>query len=229
MFSSFLQSNAFHFLSETGIVAKLVLLILLTLSIFCWAIIIAKWKTFRKLVTQNEKFFQFFWSNIHIEELSNQVDQLKDSSLAHIFQYAIQELQRLTENPHMSSMDKVDNIQRALARSIASETTQLERHINWLATTASVAPFIGLFGTVWGIMNAFQAMGVTQGANLTVISSGISEALITTAAGIATAIPAAIGYYYCGGLIKKIANDLECFSQDFMNMIQRNLSQNQGN
>ena len=144
-----------------------------------------------------------------------------ESPLASMFKNGIKELNKFSSDT--SNDMQVENIQRNLLRSSVNEVAVLEKHIHWLATTASAAPFIGLFGTVWGIMNSFQSIGVTGAASLSVVAPGISEALITTATGIGTAVPAVIAYNFFLGQIKKVVVDMECFTQDFINIVQRNL------
>jgi biopolymer transport protein TolQ len=115
----------------------------------------------------------------------------------------------------------MESVQRTLSRTSNEQISNLEKNLNWLATTASAAPFVGLFGTVLGIMNAFHSIAATGAANLAIVAPGISEALITTATGIGAAIPAVIAYNYFIGEIKKVAVDIEYFSQDFISIIQR--------
>ncbi len=201
-------------------------------SLFCWAIIISKWRTLSLAQKQDEKFLALFWKGKSIEEIVNNCENLPNSPIASIFKYGVKELRKISgvDNNNPSQSERIENICRALSRAASHEVSSLEKNVPWLATTASAAPFIGLFGTVWGIMNSFQSIGATGAANLAVVAPGISEALITTATGIATAIPAVIAYNYFAGQIKKVAVDMECFSQDFINIIQRSfMSGKKGN
>ncbi len=159
-----------------------------------------------------------------MEEVVSRSEELTQSPVSAVFHHGIRELRMISgaESSGLSSADKFDNIQRALIRASTQEVTNLEKNLGWLATTASAAPFVGLFGTVWGIMNAFQNIGASGAANLAVVAPGISEALITTATGIGAAIPAVVAYNYFTGQIRRIAVEMECFNQDFMNIIQRN-------
>jgi biopolymer transport protein TolQ len=219
------QMGMFDLIAQAGIVAKFVLLILLGSSLVCWAIIITKWKTLRLAQAQNEKFIGVFWNGKNIDEIVTKTEKYPHSPVAAVFKYGVKELRRLSSPDSVvgPGVEKIDNIHRALIRAASSEISALEKHVGWLATTASAAPFIGLFGTVWGIMNAFQNIGATGAANLAVVAPGISEALITTATGIAAAIPAVIAYNHFANQIKKVAVDMECFSQDFINIVQRSL------
>ena len=217
------QTGILDLISQAGWVAKFVLLLLLGASVVCWAIIMTKWKTLKLAQHQNEKFLKTFWNGKNMDEILGQTEKFPHSPVAQVFKNGVKELRKLSgQDSHPSSTaDKTDNIYRALIRASSAEIATLEKHVNWLATTASAAPFVGLFGTVWGIMNAFQNIGATGAANLAVVAPGISEALITTATGIAAAIPAVIAYNFFVGQIKKVAVDMECFSQDFINIVQR--------
>ncbi len=217
-------SGVFDLVSESGLVAKLVLFLLLSISITCWAIIAIKWKILQLAHSQNKNFIHAFWNGKNIDEILTQSEQFPNSPVASVFKYGVKELRKLQTghaDASPTNFEKIENIYRALNRASTSEISILEKHVGWLATTASAAPFMGLFGTVWGIMNAFQNIGTTGAANLAIVAPGISEALITTAAGIGVAIPAVIAYNYYVGQIKIVATDIECFSQDFINIIQR--------
>ena len=137
------------------------------------------------------------------------------------------ELQKLTSTERTTGgRQEVDNIQRALMRAGNSAVENLEKNVSILATTASAAPFVGLFGTVWGIMNSFLGIGQTGQANLAVVAPGISEALIATAVGLGAAIPAVVAYNHFAAKIKRLATDMDCFSNDFLNIVQRGLMGN---
>lgn len=210
-------------ITDTGLVAKLVLLILLAASIACWSIIITKWKRLKIARSQNAHFNTIFWNSKNVDEIVTKTEKFLDSPVAIVFKSGVRELRRFSsgEGTVGSTFEKVDNVQRALTRTSNEQVSGLEHNLGWLATTASAAPFIGLFGTVWGIMNAFHSIAATGAANLAVVAPGISEALITTATGIGAAIPAVIAYNYFIGEIKKVAMEIEGFSQDFLNIIQR--------
>ena len=227
-----LQTSVLDLLASAGPMAKVVLILLLIASIFCWTVIFTKWKLLKKVQAENAGFLETFWHGKSIDEIFGKIDKFPSSPVAAIFRSGVRELKRLT-NAEPSDLSGpgsiaggggVDNVSRALARASNSEIASLERHVSWLATVASAAPFVGLFGTVWGIMNSFQNIGATGSANLAVVAPGISEALITTATGIAAAIPAVIAYNYFVGQIKRVAVDMDCFSQDFLNIVQRNLA-----
>ncbi len=218
------QMGVLDLISQSGLVAKIVLLMLVGSSVICWSIIFSKWRTLRRAVNENTDFLNAFWHGKTIDDIMAKIDKYPGSPVATVFKSGVKELRKLsTEDMASAGTEKVDNIQRALIRASNAEISSLEKNVSWLATTASAAPFIGLFGTVWGIMNSFQSIGASGAANLAVVAPGISEALITTATGIAAAIPAVVAYNHFAGQIKKIAVEMECFTQDFINIVQRSV------
>lgn len=217
------QNGILDLIWEAGAMAKLVMLLLTVASVFSWAIIYAKWRLMKTALSENASFLEIFWHGKDVEEIFSKSEKFGNSPVAIVFQAGFKELKKLNASEKRLDDPAVDNISRALARASSSEVASLERHLGWLASTASAAPFVGLFGTVWGIMNSFQSIGATGAANLAVVAPGISEALITTATGIAAAIPAVIAYNHFSNQIRRIAVDIECFSQDFLNIVQRSM------
>lgn len=217
------QAGMLDLISDAGMVAKFVLFILFSASIFCWAIIFTKWRAFKSALSQNHKFSEIFWSGKSIEEILTKTEKFPRSPVVVVFKSGIKELRKIStgEGASVSNQEKLDLLYRSLIRTSTEELALLERHISWLATTASAAPFVGLFGTVWGIMNSFQNIGATGNANLAVVAPGISEALITTAAGIGAAIPAVVAYNYFVGQVRRVAGDMDTFAHDFISILQR--------
>jgi biopolymer transport protein TolQ len=209
-----------HLLLQAGPVGKLVLLLLLIISVFCWAIIFSKSKALKAILNDNKLFLDFFWQSKSMDEIFNKTDQYAKSPIASVFKSGMREIKKLPSQQPLVDLD-LETIERALQKASNEELSEIERNTSWLATTASAAPFIGLFGTVWGIMSAFQNIGQSGTANLAVVAPGISEALITTAMGIGAAIPAAIAYNHFVGKIKRVALDIDSFNQDFLNTIKR--------
>lgn len=208
--------------AQAGFMGKLILLLLVMISVFCWTIIFYKHKALKKIETQNKAFGNFFWQSKSMDDIYLRIDQFSGSSIAALFQSGIKELRKLSAaGGDSAGILELENIQRALARASNDQVAEMETHVTWLATTASAAPFIGLFGTVWGIMTSFQGIGASGSANLAVVAPGISEALIATAAGIGAAIPAAISYNYFLNRIKRVAIDMDNFQQDLLNIIRR--------
>ncbi len=215
-------TGVFDMIAAAGPMGKFVLLLLLATSVASWTIIVAKWKTMKAAIQENEVFLNAFWKSKNLEESFIRSEKYGQSPVARVFRSGVQELKRYTaaEAPH-ESQQRIEVLSRALARQSNTEVAQLEKNLGWLATTASAAPFVGLFGTVWGIMDSFHKIGVTGSANLAVVAPGISEALIATAFGIGVAIPAVVAYNHFNGVIKRQATDMDCFSQDFLNIVQR--------
>ena len=207
---------------SAGLMGKLIMLLLLFISVACWTIIVAKHRALKVAQSENGKFLGFFWQSKSMDEIFLRIDQFSRSPVAAVFRSGMKELRKLPGgmDPATAGLE-VENVSRSLSRTANDEIAILERHVTWLATTASAAPFIGLFGTVWGIMTAFQRIGASGSANLAVVAPGISEALIATAAGIGAAIPAAIFYNYFLNQIKRVALDIDGFNQDFLNIVRR--------
>ncbi len=218
--------DSFSLILQSGPMAKFVLLLLLLASIGCWSVIFAKIFSFKRAKKENLKFLNLFWGGKKIEDIFEQSEHFKFSPVATVFHSGFKELKKLTSLETKSIVQSdIENVSRSLSRATFYEVTCLEKYIGSLATTASATPFVGLFGTIWGIMNSFQNIGVTGAANLAVVAPGISEALVTTAAGIGAAVPAVIAYNYFVGQIKKMTSEMDCFSQDMLNIVQRSFIQ----
>jgi biopolymer transport protein TolQ len=218
-------------LSRSGPVAKGVLLILLVFSLVSWAIILYKGVALRRAFTQSETFLQVFRKSSKFSEVNSICVQLKASPLVGVFQAGYMEVNQQVRgaggggNPaSRPTVRSLDSLSRALVRAATVEVTRLERRVTFLATTASVTPFVGLFGTVWGIMTAFADIGRMGSANLAVVAPGISEALITTATGLAAAIPAAVFYNFYNSRIRVLSSMLDDFALEFLNIVERNFT-----
>jgi biopolymer transport protein TolQ len=216
----------------TGIIVKLVLLVLVYFSVVSWAIIFYKFIQVRKANQESERFLAFFWQTKRFDAVSAQVDRFANSPLSILFTEGYNELKKLgqkveeTNDPNVITADLggVDNIARALRRATTSEITRLEKYLAFLATTGSTAPFIGLFGTVWGIMTSFKGIGETGSASLAVVAPGIAEALVATAIGLVAAIPAVIGFNHFQTRIKVLIAEMDNFSTEFLNIVQRSFA-----
>jgi biopolymer transport protein TolQ len=219
-------------LATTGLVVKLVLLILLFFSVVSWAIIFFKLIQVHRANNESQRFIDFFWKTKRFDTISAQVDRFTNSPLTVLFNEAFAELKKVMEkgeekseqNVISTDLGGIDNIARALRRATTSEITRLEKYLTFLATTGSTAPFIGLFGTVWGIMTSFKSIGETGSASLAVVAPGIAEALIATAIGLVAAIPAVMGYNHFQHKIKVLIADMDSFSTEFLNIVQRTFS-----
>jgi biopolymer transport protein TolQ len=216
----------------TGIIVKLVLLVLIYFSVVSWAIIFYKFIQVRKANQESERFLAFFWQTKRFDAVNAQVDRFANSPLSILFTEGYNELKKLgqrveeTKDPNVISADLggVDNVARALRRATTSEITRLEKYLAFLATTGSTAPFIGLFGTVWGIMTAFKGIGETGSASLAVVAPGIAEALVATAIGLVAAIPAVMGFNHFQTKIKVLIAEMDNFGTEFLNIVQRSFA-----
>jgi biopolymer transport protein TolQ len=218
--------------AQAGWVGRSVLVVLLGLSLASWAIIIYKSVVLRRAHAQSDTFLQVFRKSSKFSEVNSVCLQLKASPLVGVFQAGYLEVNQQVRGGSQGSVapaarptvKSLDSLSRALARAATVEATRLERRVSFLATTASVTPFIGLFGTVWGIMNAFEVIGQTGSANLAVVAPGISEALITTAAGLAAAIPAAVFNNFYASRIRVLSSMMDDFALEFLNIVERNFT-----
>ena len=215
--------------ATTGLVVKLVLFILLYFSVVSWAIIFYKLLQVHRANNESERFLEFFWKAKRFDAINAQLDRFANSPLTVLFNEGYGEMRKLMEkgeekqDPTIISTELggIDNISRALRRATTSEITRLEKYLTFLATTGSTAPFIGLFGTVWGIMTAFKGIGETGSASLAVVAPGIAEALIATAIGLVAAIPAVMGYNHFQQKIRVLIAEMDSFSTEFLNIVQR--------
>lgn len=214
-----------------GIVVKCVLFLLLLFSVVSWGIILFKFLQVYKANSESERFMDFFWKSKRFDTIASQVDRFANSPLTVLFNEGYSELKKVVEGhgaPDSTGMSTdlggVENVSRAMRRATNSEITRLEKYLTFLATTGSTSPFIGLFGTVWGIMSAFEGIGKTGSASLAVVAPGIAEALIATAIGLVAAIPAVMAYNHFQHKIRVLINDMDSFTTEFLNIVQRNMS-----
>jgi len=225
-------------IKNAGPVVKFVLLLLLFFSVSSWAIIIVKFRYIRQAYRQSAAFTEFFWESRDFSEAFAKARELQGSPIARMFRIAYSELKRLSQSGAAKGGDKSgakeedteslrqrvagsDNIKRSLRRSAAAEITKMTQMVPFLATTGNTAPFIGLFGTVWGIMSSFHGIGLRGSASLAVVAPGISEALVATAFGLFVAIPAVIAFNYFMQKIRVIESEMNNFSSDFLNIVER--------
>ena len=218
-------------ITGAGIVVKLVLLLLLSFSVISWAIILFKFFQVQRAKNESERFMDFFWKSKRFDAIASQVDRFANSPLTVLFNEGYSELKKVVESDSKSDgsalstdLGGVENVSRALRRATNSEITRLEKYLTFLATTGSTSPFIGLFGTVWGIMTAFEGIGKTGSASLAVVAPGIAEALIATAIGLVAAIPAVMAYNHFQHKIRVLINEMDSFTTEFLNIVQRNIA-----
>jgi biopolymer transport protein TolQ len=212
---------------NAGPVVKLVLLILVYFSVVSWAIIFYKQLVIHRAMRDSEQFLDFFWSKKSFDAIGQGLENFRHSPLTVLFREVYRELaqSRRTEGDDegqmVADLGEQERVSRVLRRSSTSEGHRLEKYLSFLATTGSAAPFIGLFGTVWGIMDAFHGIGTTGSASLAVVAPGISEALVATAIGLVAAIPAVIGYNHFVSKINVLTGEMDNFSQEMLNIVQR--------
>lgn len=231
------QLDIIEMISNAGLVVQFVLLLLLFFSVTSWAIILVKFRYFGKAFKESAYFTEFFWKSRDLSNAFVKAKQLRSSPIARIFRVGYLELKKLSQSglpiwsapsetdgkPMGSRFATTDNVKRALRRAINTEMTRVTQMVPFLATTGNTTPFIGLFGTVWGIMGSFHGIGLKGSASLAVVAPGISEALVATAAGLAVAIPAVIAFNYFMQKVRILESELQSFSADFLNIIERDI------
>ncbi len=224
--------GVFYMLSDAGPVVKFIMLLLLFFSITSWAIIFIKFRTVRKAFKESNDFTEIFWQCRNLADAFSKAKALRSSPVARIFITAYMEMARSDskDSPkkqmlraESSYLQAVGSIKRSINRSIGVELRRMVQLVPFLATAGNTAPFIGLFGTVWGIMDTFQGIGLSGSASLAVVAPGISEALIATAAGLAVAIPSVIAYNYFTDRIRALDSELQSFSLDLLNIMERDI------
>ena len=226
--------NPFRLALDSGPIQLTVLLVLLLFSLVSWAIIFSKWMTLRQAEAHSRAFLEVFRRSKKFSEVHSVCQQLRTSPLVGLFLAGYNEL-NYQLRAHKGSRDvdlendgnriqSLEGIARSLVRASNSEVLKLEGRLTFLATTGSATPFIGLFGTVWGIMNAFQRIGVVQSANIAVVAPGVSEALVATAAGLAAAIPAVIFYNFFLNWVKRMSTQMDDFTLEYLTIVERNFT-----
>ena len=230
-----LSGGFLDLIKDSSPISQFVLVVLVIFSIVSWGIILYKLWTFNRIQAQSSRFLEIFRRSTKFSEVQAVCQSLNDSPLVGIFLAGYAELNlqlrqagsgansatAAAPRPVLKSLVSVD---RALMRASNMETNKLEKHITFLATTAAVTPFIGLFGTVLGIISAFQGIGAQGSTSLDVVAPGIADALIATAAGLAAAIPAVYFYNLLSQRVKGLASDMDDFSLEFLNIVERNFT-----
>ena len=214
----------------SGLVVMSVLLLLIAASVISWAIILKKWLALRRAQDQSIRFLETFWQSKRLDAIYQAAESLGASPISQVFRAGYVELSKVTAKAKKEGRDEaamsealggIENVERALKRAAATEVTTLEAYVPFLGTTASAAPFVGLFGTVWGIMRAFHDIYQAGNANLATVAKPISEALIATAFGLFAAIPAVVFYNYFVSKIRVLDIEMTNFSSDFLNIVRR--------
>jgi biopolymer transport protein TolQ len=221
------QDTVLDMVLKSGPVVRAVLVLLVLFSVGCWGIALAKAIEMRRARRQSARFVDIFWDAKNLATIQAACVDLKESPVAQVFRAGYQELQRLTKAKRGNPGDEetefggIENVHRAMTRARTQEVTRLERGLTFLATTASAAPFIGLFGTVWGIMTAFRGLSTTTSSSIQAVAPGIAEALVATAVGLAAAIPAVVMYNRFARQVRVLGAEMDTFSSEFLNIAER--------
>lgn len=217
------EPSLWSFIIDAGPVVKIVMLILMGASIASWTIIVQRATLLRATRHSVTAFERRFWSGVDLNQLYQQLAPQQDdlTGLASIFHAGFHEFTRLRRQTGVSPAAIMEGVQRAMRIAQAHDVDNLERHLSFLATVGSTSPYVGLFGTVWGIMTSFRALGAVQQATISMVAPGISEALIATAIGLFAAIPAVIAYNYFANELERLTNSYDTFQQEFSNVLHR--------
>ena len=212
---------------RADLIVKSVIVILLLASVWCWAIIFEKMMGLRKLNAGATRFEQAFWSGVSLEELYNRTGAQPKDPMTAVFIAAMREWNRAVapEGDATARVSLGERIERVMQITLAREMDRAERYMTFLATTGSTAPFIGLFGTVWGIMNSFQSIAVSKNTSLAVVAPGVAEALFATALGLLAAIPAVVAYNKLSRDLDRYAGRLDSFAGEFSAILSRQLDE----
>lgn len=229
-----MQLSISDMILHAGPVGQLVMITLLLFSLASWTIVIMKARLFKKIRLDSEDFIDTFWTSANLNEANTAAEEFEYSPEAAVFIAGFGELQKInrirkrkddtaTNETLDMQLATMDNLKRAVRKAESQKLKQFGNALPFLATTGSAAPFIGLFGTVWGIMASFHDIGQRGSASLAVVAPGISEALVATAAGLAVAIPAVIFYNYFANKLDEVEREIDHFSTDFLNLVERDL------
>jgi biopolymer transport protein TolQ len=217
------EPSLWSFIVDAGPIVKVVMLILMTASIASWTIIIQRAKLLQKTRREVDSFEERFWSGVDLTQLYQQLASRPEelNGLSGIFYAGFHEFTRLKRQVGINPAAIMEGVQRAMRIAQARDVDNLEKHLSFLATVGSTSPYVGLFGTVWGIMTAFRSLGTVQQATISMVAPGISEALIATAIGLFAAIPAVIAYNYFANELERLTNSYDTFQQEFSNVLHR--------
>ncbi len=221
------EAKIMDLILQADVVVQFVLLVLVFMSLASWVIIFNKMMMLRRATRNSQSFLDLFWKSRRLDQVYERADRMGPSPVGAVFKAGYVELSKLTNKDKDDQVGEIaavageENLTRSLRRAATVERTNLERMTTFLATTGSTAPFIGLFGTVWGILRAFQKIGLTGQASLSVVGPDIAHALIATAIGLAAAIPAVMAYNYFNSRIRVLTDEMSNFSSDFLNIVKR--------
>lgn len=217
------SASVLTLVSGASLPVQIVLALLLAASIISWTMIFRKWFVLSAANRATNHFEDRFWSGIHLDQLYSELNRKDDEAhgVENIFLGGYREFRRLSKQPHIPGPEVVQGVQRAMRVGLSEETDYLETHLPFLATVGSTSPYVGLFGTVWGIMNSFHALGGMQQATIAQVAPGIAEALIATAMGLFAAIPAVIAYNRYATSVERLITRYEIFMGEFASIVHR--------
>ncbi len=220
------ELNILKLILDASLPVQAVMIILIFASLISWIMIFDRWNVLKKIEKTTYKFEQRFWNGGDLTQLYRSLsgDELEQSSMASIFHAGFREYLRLKDSAITDPVEIVEGSRRAMRAALSREVDKMENHLSFLATTGSISPYIGLFGTVWGIMISFHALGSLKQASLQQVAPGISEALIATAMGLFAAIPAVVAYNKFATHVDRLESRFEDFIEEFSNIIQRQAS-----
>jgi biopolymer transport protein TolQ len=219
LYPGLLEISLWDILKNLKPVPLAVIALLVLFSLLSWTIVFSKWGLFKKAQKDNRSFLRAFRKSLNLQAVALASEQFSAAPMVAVFDFGYGEVERQIKQ-RGALVNKL-SIERSLQLGISEEITKLERNMNWLATVASVSPFIGLFGTVWGIMDAFVGLGNAGSASLRAVAPGIAESLVTTALGLVAAIPAAIFYNIFGTSVRELGTRMEDFAIEFQNLAER--------
>lgn len=221
------DASFFTYFADSGAVIKTVILLLVLASIMSWTFIFQRAFFLKKTKSAVARFEDIFWAGTDLNKLYNDLTHRQENTegMAHIFTAGFKEFMRLRKQPGLSSAMIMEGVQRAMRIARSREMDKLEQHLSFLATVGSTSPYVGLFGTVWGIMTAFHALGTVQQATIAMVAPGISEALVTTAMGLFAAIPAVIAYNRFANDVERLLNQYDTFHEEFSSILYRQTHQ----
>lgn len=215
------QSTVMQLLGDASGMVMAVLVLLVIASIVSWFLIVYKALSLRRTRRDSERFIARFWDTRRFDELDQEVERFGGAPAPAVFRAGYMELRRVIADDGLTNRDGLVNVERAIRRTASQEMAARESYLTYLATVGSTAPFVGLFGTVWGIMTAFMDIHTEGAAGIDVVAGPIAEALIATAIGLMAAIPAVMAFNFFNATIERLRTELEGFMNDFMNVVER--------
>lgn len=215
------DATVLQLLGDASGVVLAVLILLIMASVASWFLIVYKMLSLRRATRGSDKFMEQFWATNRFDELDNEVERFDGAPAANVFRAGYMELRRVVDEDGRVDREGLTNVERALRRTAGRELNDQEDYLTYLATVGSTAPFVGLFGTVWGIMTAFMDIHSAGTAGIDVVAGPIAEALIATAIGLMAAIPAVMAYNFFNASLERLRTDIEGFMNDFMNVVER--------